>query len=205
MNKEQILKKAIEKYNIYPNGDIVSKKSGKKLVPHYDGIRYPYISIYMGNGITKKINVHRLVAHVFLPLPSEKSFTQINHKNGDHTDNRVENLEWCSPAYNVSDGFKRGRIIWNKGNASKERIYGYCKKYPRQIFWILTNNDFYFAKAFFGEKELEIERYVKSSDDNINRLLEYHVRRIKKIPAWQYHLQQMVLEEDPIKYLERFL
>lgn len=22
---------------------------------------------------------------------------------------------------------------------------------------------------------------------------------------WQYHLQQMVLEEDPIKYLERFL
>jgi hypothetical protein len=24
-------------------------------------------------------------------------------------------------------------------------------------------------------------------------------------PAWEYHLQQMVLEEDPIKYLEQFL
>ena len=25
------------------------------------------------------------------------------------------------------------------------------------------------------------------------------------LPAWRYHLQQMVLEENPIQYLKRFL
>ena len=192
MTDAEILKKAIEKYAVYPNGEVVNLKSGKKLKPHYDGIRYPYISVYMGNGVTKKLNVHRFVASVFLPLPSDSTLTQVNHKNGDHKDNRVENLEWCTPSYNVSDGFKRGRIIWNKGNASKERIYGYCKKYPRQIFWILTSNDFYFAKAFWGESIEGYRDEALGEDGNPLRI-------------WQYQLRKMVLEPEPIKYLEKFI
>lgn len=47
-----------------------------------------------------------------------------------------------------------------------------------------------FAKAFWGE---EIRNGVKLED------------RIVSAPEWKYHLQQMVLEEDPIKYLEKFL
>ena len=119
------------------------------------------------------------------------------HKHLKDADNRIENLEWCTAAHNVRDGFDRGRIVWNKGNASKKRIYGYCKKYPRQIFWILTNNDFQFAKAFWKETycscgDTEIKIGEKPCNDN-------------EVIDWQYHLQQMVLEEDPIKYLEQFI
>ena len=44
-----------------------------------------------------------------------------------------------------------------------------------------------FAKAFWGKEEW--------TDD------EYGL----KIIAWQQHLQQMVLEEEPLEYIEKFL
>lgn len=96
---------------------------------------------------------------------------------------------------------KRGRIVWNKGNASKERIFGYCKKYSRQIFWILTNNDFQFAKAFWGE-ECVCHMYLKSLlekgcwGDNEHAYVTI---------AWAGHLQKMVTEEDPILYLKDYI
>lgn len=45
--------------------------------------------------------------------------------------------------------------------------------------WIFSHD---FAKAFWGEEKPKVP-----------------------ITLWQHHLQQMVLEEDPIKYLETFL
>ena len=44
--------------------------------------------------------VHRLVALTFLPPPGPGQ-THTNHKNGDKTDNRAENLEWATSRENV--------------------------------------------------------------------------------------------------------
>jgi len=59
----------------------------------------------------KIVFVHRVIASAFLPIPSPDK-TQINHKNGIKTDNRVENLEWVTNQENrdhaVAFGLHKG-------------------------------------------------------------------------------------------------
>ena len=52
--------------------------------------------------------VHRLVAETFLDNPN--GYSEINHKNHIRTDNRLENLEWCTRKQNVQDAM--GQHIW---------------------------------------------------------------------------------------------
>lgn len=64
-----------------------------------------------------------------------------------------------------------------------------------------------FAKAFWGEKKVCEECGLGNKWFEGITYLECCSgwTWTKGIPSWQYHLQQMVLEDDPITYLQRFL
>lgn len=79
-----------------PGGSRLS--SGRILKPWKDGKGYETVSLSVG-GKVKKQRVHRLVGRAFIgEAPLSRPY--MNHKNGIKTDNRVENLEYCSMAEN---------------------------------------------------------------------------------------------------------
>lgn len=86
---------SLPNYFATSDGQIWSDKSQKFLKQHVNSNGYMRLACDK-----KSYYVHRLIAEAFLGSPPDEK-SQINHKNEDRTDNRVDNLEWCSQSYNL--------------------------------------------------------------------------------------------------------
>lgn len=93
--------RSIERVVSYSDGRPDRHLASKIVKVYLDKDGYKLAHLYKeGKSVT--FRVHRLVAEAFIPNPD--NLPDVNHKNEDKSDNRVENLEWCTRAYNVNYG-----------------------------------------------------------------------------------------------------
>ena len=92
------------KYSVSNFGRVRNNKTNKILSPrNLQG--YQRVAFYV-DGKPTDFRIHRLVAKAFIPNPENKP--QVNHINGDKTDNRVENLEWVTNSENIKHAINNG-------------------------------------------------------------------------------------------------
>lgn len=69
--------------------------------------RNGYLVLHLKAGGHRKMAlVHRLVACAFLPNPDNLS--DVNHIDGDKSNNNIDNLEWCTHSYNQHHAYNNG-------------------------------------------------------------------------------------------------
>ena len=108
-------------YFIFENGDVINQKTNKKLKPQNNGNGYLKVTLTIDGKQVQKY-VHRLVAELYL---LDKSI-QVNHIDGDKSNNHISNLEWVTNSENQKHAHKiglkkNGNELWN-GKFSKENI-----------------------------------------------------------------------------------
>lgn len=92
-------------YGVDKSGNVFSFKFGKERILRTATNKhgYSYVCLYV-DGVKTCKKVHRLVAEAF--IPNLNNNRDVNHIDGIKSNNRIENLEWCTHAENVSHAFR---------------------------------------------------------------------------------------------------
>ncbi len=94
-------------------------RKGRILKPIKNRRGYLHVWLFDRYGNKKRIGIHRLVAKAFCIRQCEEDVC-VNHKNEVPSDNRAENLEWCTHKYNSNYGTAiQRRVATVKANRSK--------------------------------------------------------------------------------------
>lgn len=122
---------------------------GKLLTQHYDKDGYCLVHIRKPQTNGKNARVHRLVALTFIPSVEGKDF--IDHINGIRSDNRVENLRWCTVKENNSfplaikkrsESVKQSYINNHKLRDLRSTTFKNCRKFCVQVLQYTKNGTF---------------------------------------------------------------
>lgn len=94
------------------NGTMVFRK-GRYLTGTCNGLGYFQCSFTV-NGKTVRKYIHRLVAKMFISNYNE--LPDVNHKDGDKSNNEISNLEWISKSDNTKHAIDNGLLVINRKN-----------------------------------------------------------------------------------------
>lgn len=113
------------------DGLVMNTRTGNLLKPILRNHGYLSVNLVV-KGKEKQFLLHRLIAGAFIPIPVELQGLkklQVNHKDGDKTNNLLSNLEWMRPQQNMQHAFKNKLINFSTPVLSKDVRTGEVVRY----------------------------------------------------------------------------
>lgn len=125
-------------YSITKDGKIFNNKTNKWLKGQQNKNGYWSVTLTLPND-KKRLYIHRMVLETYNPNPNS-NILEVNHKDGNKSNNLITNLEWVTPQENKQHAIK------NYLNSSTP-IYGYDENY-RLIYYFASSMDLYRATGW---------------------------------------------------------
>ena len=127
--KQIIVDNQVTSYFINETGKCFNSKTNKYLKGQISNSGYLNYNLSITPQYKKRLYAHRLVAQYFLnngePIEGNK---EVNHKDGNKSNNNVDNLEWCTVYENTIHGFslRKGKTL---SHLSKDELLDVIDKY----------------------------------------------------------------------------
>ena len=148
---------------ISKNGDLILKQQDNR----------GYRKVLLTNGNRRiTFSAHRLVAIAFIPNPENKP--QVNHINGNKSDNSIENLEWSTSSENINHAFNTLNKVscWT----GRKGVLSHCSK---KVTCVTT------GEVFDSIKEAANKYGIDAS--NITNAIKGKVKRAAK-KEWRLYV-----------------
>lgn len=134
------------------------KKTIKGRILKQSEYRGGYLNVLLSaNGHNYHAKVHRLVAIAFVPNPEKKPY--VDHINGIRTDNRTENLRWCTHSENNSFDLARKHFsegsFWRGKKGAKSPFSKRVAQYTKEGI---------FLRVFDGLSEAQRETGIREGN-----------------------------------------
>lgn len=117
--KQIIVDNQLTNYSITEDGKCYNNKTNKFLKGQISNSGYLNYNLTLPNGNKKRFYAHRLVAQFFIPNPENKK--EVNHKDLNKLNNKIENLEWVTASENQQYNIK------NNNKKNMQKVYKYDK------------------------------------------------------------------------------
>ena len=166
----------------YPH-EIIKKNTNKIIKEYVENNGYYRINL---NG--DKYSKHRIIAKHFISNPD--NLPEVDHINHDRTDNRIENLRWCSSKDNCKNktsnkGIKYNYINYSEFNDEDLTIVDKYKDYEIEDYYYNSNTNKFYYDTGVGYKELHINYTRKHSafvniQDKNNKFIKVFYNEFKR-------------------------
>ena len=152
-----------------------------------------YCVVRVKNNDRKKVSlvVHRQVAQTFCANPN--NYLEVNHEDGDKTNNQADNLKWCTRGENIKHAWDnnlrsftnkvRKAVLENLKKANTPEVVA-RKKYPRskRTICVETGRIFKSMKAAAD--------FVGAHEQNIQEACASNGRRTSRGYHWEYYKEK---------------